>query len=72
MPVKVATSSFSTFLLAQDGDLYSTGEKWGASHSEFTKISMPKDEVPNKIYCGKRCKFVIAESGKVFYAGEPT
>jgi hypothetical protein len=33
---------------------------------------MPKNEVPKKIFCGMRQKFVIAESGKVFYAGEST
>ena len=72
VPVKVSTSSFSTFVLTQDGDLYSTGEKWGVSHSEFTKVPMPKNEVPKKLFCGQRQKFVIAESGKVFYAGEST
>lgn len=33
---------------------------------------MPKNEVAKKIFCGSRQKFVIAESGKVFYAGEST
>lgn len=33
---------------------------------------MPKNEVPSKLYCGPRQKFVIAESGKVFFVGEST
>jgi alpha-tubulin suppressor-like RCC1 family protein len=31
---------------------------------------MPKSEVPDKIFCGRKCKFVIDKEGKTFYCGE--
>lgn len=31
---------------------------------------MPKDQVPDKIFCGRKCKFVIDKEGKTFYCGE--
>jgi len=33
VPVKVATSKNSTFIQTKDSDLYTTGEKYGTSHS---------------------------------------
>jgi len=54
VPVKIATSKNSTFILTKDGDLYSTGEKWGVNQSDCTKMTMPKNEVPNKLFCGSR------------------
>ena len=32
VPVQVATSKNSTFLLTKEKELYSVGEKWGGSH----------------------------------------
>lgn len=66
----MSTSRNSTLLLTEDGELYSTGEKYGSSHTDFTQVKLPKDEVPDKIFCGRKCKFVIAKSGKTFYMGE--
>jgi len=33
-------------------------------------MKLPKDEVADKIFCGRRNKFVIGKSGKTFYCGE--
>jgi alpha-tubulin suppressor-like RCC1 family protein len=29
-----------------------------------------KAELPDKIFCGRKCKFVIAKDGKTYYMGE--
>ena len=35
-------------------------------------MPLPKNEVASKIFSGPRQKFVIAESGKTFFVGEPS
>jgi hypothetical protein len=69
--VKVSSSRNSTFIMTDENVLYSTGEKYGTSHEDFTLIKMPeKSELPDKIFCGRKCKFVIAKDGKTYYCGE--
>jgi len=58
--------------LSEKGEIFSSGEKWGANHDKFTLITLPKNEIPKKVFCGPRQRFFIAESGKTFYAGEST
>jgi hypothetical protein len=41
----------------------------------FTKLTLPlnekgQQEIPDKIFNGRRCKFVIAKSGKTFFCGK--
>ena len=41
---------------------------------KFTKFTLPmnekgQQEIPDKIFNGRRCKFVIAKSGKTFFCG---
>jgi alpha-tubulin suppressor-like RCC1 family protein len=68
--VKVVCSRNSTFIMTETNELYQTGEKYGASHDNFTLMKMPKTEVPSKIFCGRKCKFVIDTVGKTFFSGE--
>lgn len=70
-PVKISCSRNSTFLLAEGGLLYSTGDKYGHHHEEFTLMKMPeKTQPPQKVFCGRKCKFVITEDGKTYFMGE--
>ena len=50
--VKVVCSRNSTFIMTETNELYQTGEKYGASHDNFTLMKMPKTEVPSKIFRG--------------------
>ena len=68
--IKISTSRNSTFILTETNELYSTGAKYGSSHDDFTLMKMPKDQVPDKIFCGRKSKFVIDKEGTTFYCGE--
>jgi hypothetical protein len=57
-------------ILTEAGDLYSTGSKYNQTHEDFTLIKHPKNETPEKIFCGRKCKFIITKSGKTFFLGE--
>jgi hypothetical protein len=57
--------------MTDENILYSTGEKYGSCHDDFTIMKMPeKSELPEKIFCGRKCKFVISKDGKTYYCGE--
>ena len=47
VPVQISISKNSTFVLTKDDELYSVGEKWGSTQSEFTKMALPNNEIPS-------------------------
>lgn len=61
---------FSTFVLTESRELYAAGgcRSDPCKLTRFTKINLA-DEIPDKIYEGRRCRFVIAKSGKTFFSG---
>ena len=70
-PIQVQCNRFSTFVLTDSRELYATGGCYNIQNrcNEFTRIEFPPGEVPERIFEGRRSRWVITNSGKTYFSG---
>ena len=69
-PKRIFAHKFSSLLVDKDDELWSTGDRYGASHSRFEKIKLDKDEKVKEVFIGHKTRFVLTQTDKVFMQGQ--
>lgn len=69
--IQVKCNRFSSFVMTESRELYATGGcyNYPGRTEKFTKVDLP-GEIPERIFEGRRSRFVITKSGKTFFCGQ--